>query len=67
MMFKMVLLAFLAFEFCIEYFDMVFPMMFLDFVKSAPCVSFLLRKRALYNDMSRYSRCSADVCNFTTR
>lgn len=33
---------------------MVFLTMVLDFVKSGPCVSYLLRKRALYNDMSRY-------------
>lgn len=33
---------------------MVFLMMFLDFAKSGPCVSYLLRKRALYDDMSRY-------------
>ncbi|KAG7013754.1 hypothetical protein SDJN02_23921, partial [Cucurbita argyrosperma subsp. argyrosperma] len=41
----------------VEYFDMVFLTMFLDFVKSGPCVSYLLRKRALYNDMSRYTCC----------
>lgn len=51
-MFKMVF-VFLPLRF-IEYFDIVFLILFLDFVKSGPCVSYLLRKRALYDDMSRY-------------
>ncbi|KAG7025990.1 hypothetical protein SDJN02_12488, partial [Cucurbita argyrosperma subsp. argyrosperma] len=40
-----------------EYFGMVFLIMLLDCVKSAPCASYLLRKRALYDDMSRYKCC----------